>query len=439
MSWRRQDEPARSAAPRPAEPVPEAGRPLQPAVRGRMESRLGHDFSSVRIHHSPDEARVLRARAFTVGEDVTFAPGQYAPQSAQGERLLEHELGHVVDHRHGAAPGAYRAPEGEEIPSGPERPLRRPGPQRPTFGVGSLSLGLGTLDGFAFNDSKLTQDHRDRIPDLAGRLVSLMGRMPGGRITVTGHTDLVGGEQVNLDLGHKRAVAVAAALAQAGVPRAMMDIDSAGESAPAIQTQGQEPRNRRVEIRFAGAPIGSEGDGRLLRLGPPEPAPKFDFTLHPGALGQGFPAGPTSPAGPASQRTPATTQPGQVGLGKLDPGRPEPQTKPGSYGDLAKAVAALPDVKKLLEDTKARALKDLGSLSKPEKVLLGTVTGAIAAGVVTGLAADPGARKAVLDFVDGTEIPLPGLRGVFVVPHTKGGAIGGGVTFDIVKIFGGGK
>src|SRR3954451_23987917 len=115
MRWRRQGEPSRVAKPE----APEPGRPLEPAVRGRMESRLGHDFGNVRIHHRPEEARALRARAFTVGEDVTFAPGQYAPGTAQGERLLAHELGHVVDHRNGAPLGAYRAPEGQEIPAGP--------------------------------------------------------------------------------------------------------------------------------------------------------------------------------------------------------------------------------------------------------------------------------------------------------------------------------
>lgn len=402
MKWRRQGEQRPGAASKAAA-APEAGRPLEPAVRGRMETRLGHDFANVRIHHGP-EAKALHARAFTVGEDVTFAPGQFAPGTAQGDRLLEHELGHVVDHRNGAPLGAYRAPEGEEIPAGPERPLGLPRPQKPTFGLGSLSLGLGTLDGFAFNGSELTQDHRKHITEIADQLVSLMGKMPGGRITVTGHTDLVGGEQVNLDLGRQRAVAVAAALAEAGIPRSMIDISSAGERAPVVETEGQEPRNRRVEVRFAGAPIGGEGDGPRLRLGT-DPAPKFDFK-------------PTQPT---------------------LPGKPEPQTKAGSPGDIAKAVAALPQVKKLIEDAEAQGKKDLGKLSTPDKVVLGTVSGAIAAGIVAGIASDPAARKGALDFIDGKEIPVPWLRGIAVVPHTKDGGIGGGVKFDIVKIFGGGK
>jgi outer membrane protein OmpA-like peptidoglycan-associated protein len=426
MRWRSQGEPTRDATPEPA--APEAGRPLEPTVRGRMESRLGHDFGNVRVHHRPEQAQALHARAFTVGEDVTFAPGQYAPETAQGDRLLAHELGHVVDHRAGAPLGAYRAPEGETIPSGPERALPVPASVKPTLAAGSLSLGIGTLDGFAFNGDELTPDHRKQIPRIVDALVTLMGKMPGGRVTVVGHTDLVGGEQANLDLGRKRALSVAAALAVAGIPRAMIDFSSAGASAPVVQSAGKEPRNRRAEIRFAGAPIGEGAQLQPPGATPPVPFKPFQPTV-PGGPGTGTLPGFGLPGKAPPQQTPGTLQPGQ----------PEPQTKPGSPGDIAKAVAAVPEVKKLLEDAEARGRKDLGKLSTPDKVVLGTVTGAIAAGAVAGIFSDATARGAALDFVDGKEIPVPGLPGVSVVPHTKGGAIGGGVSFDIIKIFGGGK
>jgi outer membrane protein OmpA-like peptidoglycan-associated protein len=435
MTWRREagQRPGTKAA---DAPIP--GRPLDPTVRGRMETRLGHDFSTVRVHHGPD-AKALHARAFTVGEDVTFAPGQFAPGTPDGDRLLAHELGHVVEGRHGAPPGAYRAPDDGPIPSGPERPLALPRAIAPTFGLGSVSLGLGVLDSFAFNGSELTPDHRKQIARIVDQLASLMVKMPGGRITVAGHTDVVGGEQAKLDLGRKRAVAVAAALADAGVPPAAMDVGGAGESAPVVQSGGREPRNRRVEVRFAGAPIGSEGEGPRLRLGPPEPAgPKFDprsVTPPPIFLGGTVPGVP-----PWWQRTPspppapATPQPGQVGRGK-----PEPQTKAGSVGDVVKAVAAVPKFKKLIDDAEAGVGKDLGKLTTPDIVVLGTVGGAIAAGAIAGLASDPAARKEVLDLIDGKKIPVPWAPGFAIVPHTKGGAVGVGVSFDLIKIFGGGK
>lgn len=39
--------------------------------------------------------------AFTQGEHIHFAPGQYQPHTAQGKRLLGHELAHVVQQREG--------------------------------------------------------------------------------------------------------------------------------------------------------------------------------------------------------------------------------------------------------------------------------------------------------------------------------------------------
>lgn len=421
MTWRREGE----QRPAPKADTPAPGRPLDSTVRGRMETRLGHDFSNVRVHHGP-EAKALRARAFTVGEDVTFAPGQYAPGTPEGDRLLAHELGHVIDARHGAPPGAYRSPDDGPIPSGPERPLRPPRPKAPSFGVGSLSLGLGVLDSFAFNRPELTPDHRKQIAEIAGRLAALMVKLPSGRITITGHADLVGGEQVNLDLGRKRAVAVAAALAEFGVPATMIDVSSAGASAPVVETAGREPRNRRVEVRFAGAPIDEGG----LTLGEPEKqAPIWDWSkikappgIPPWWQTQPSRPGPTAPA-PSPQPAPGST---------------ERTTKEGSAGVIVNGVTALPDVKKWIEDAQAKVEKELGKLSTPEKVLLGTVGGAQAAAVIAGLASDPAARKEVLDFVDGKEIPVPYAPGVKIVPHTKG-TVGGVVTFDIIRIFGGGK
>lgn len=78
------------------------GRPLEPEVRAFMEPRFGYDFSGVRLHtdgKSAAAARTLNARAFTVGQDVTFAANQYSPETTEGRRLLAHELAHVVQQR----------------------------------------------------------------------------------------------------------------------------------------------------------------------------------------------------------------------------------------------------------------------------------------------------------------------------------------------------
>jgi hypothetical protein len=75
------------------------GHPLDAATRVFMEPRFGHDFSSVRVHQdslAADSARAVRAQAYTVGSDVVFAAGRYASSSPDGQRLLAHELVHVV-------------------------------------------------------------------------------------------------------------------------------------------------------------------------------------------------------------------------------------------------------------------------------------------------------------------------------------------------------
>ena len=71
-------------------------------------------------------ARSVGARAFALGQHVTFAPG-YQPEGGRGRQLLGHELAHTVQHqRRSAPPGlVQRAPDDE-----------RQGPPAATFSVG---------------------------------------------------------------------------------------------------------------------------------------------------------------------------------------------------------------------------------------------------------------------------------------------------------------
>ena len=73
------------------------GQPLDSATRDVMESRFGQDFSRVRVHTSEtaaESARAVNALAYTVGQDVVFGRGHYAPDSAAGRKVLAHELSH---------------------------------------------------------------------------------------------------------------------------------------------------------------------------------------------------------------------------------------------------------------------------------------------------------------------------------------------------------
>jgi len=72
-----------------------------------MESRFGHDFGKVRVFSDAQAdacAQTLNARAYTVGNDLVFGQGHYDPQSKGGQRLLAHELTHVIQHGGGGGP-----------------------------------------------------------------------------------------------------------------------------------------------------------------------------------------------------------------------------------------------------------------------------------------------------------------------------------------------
>ena len=85
------------------------GQPLDPATRAFMEPRFGHDFSKVRVHtnaKAADSARAVNALAYTVGPDVVFGAGQYAPHTIGGRQVLAHELTHTIQQSQGRTGGA---------------------------------------------------------------------------------------------------------------------------------------------------------------------------------------------------------------------------------------------------------------------------------------------------------------------------------------------
>jgi hypothetical protein len=96
---------------------------MDAATRGFMEPRFGRDFSAVRIHSGATADRAVRdvsATAFTVGSNIAFAQGRYAPQSDSGRRLLAHELAHTIQQDRAGRQSALlqRAPGPGGSPSG---------------------------------------------------------------------------------------------------------------------------------------------------------------------------------------------------------------------------------------------------------------------------------------------------------------------------------
>ncbi len=79
-----------------------SGDPLDRETRTQMEDRFGYDFSRVRIlsdGQAAESARAINAEAYTVGEQIVFGGGHYAPQTESGRWLLAHELTHVIQQR----------------------------------------------------------------------------------------------------------------------------------------------------------------------------------------------------------------------------------------------------------------------------------------------------------------------------------------------------
>jgi hypothetical protein len=80
------------------------GHALDPGTRGFFETRFGHDFSGVRVHRdaaAERSAEDINALAYTVGHDIVFGAGRFAPATPEGRRLLAHELAHVVQQEGG--------------------------------------------------------------------------------------------------------------------------------------------------------------------------------------------------------------------------------------------------------------------------------------------------------------------------------------------------
>ncbi|MFE3137636.1 DUF4157 domain-containing protein [Streptomyces scopuliridis] len=117
---------ATSRTPEPKNIVSGAGQPLDLSVRRELEEQLGHDFSRVRLHTDRDAGALtdlLGADAVAVGQDIFFREGTYRPGTADGQRLLAHELLHTVQNPDGL--GALRAGRDLGAVSLPQQAMER--------------------------------------------------------------------------------------------------------------------------------------------------------------------------------------------------------------------------------------------------------------------------------------------------------------------------
>jgi len=168
-------------------------RSLDPQTRALMETRFGHDFSAVRIHADPTASRAadaVQAHAFTVGSDIVFGNGKFVPSTPAGQKLLAHELTHVV--QQGAAPAAATQAEA------PGEDARDPADLRTTRVVGPERLQRQPKGGISPKTETCPPIEPGELEEAAKAQLRLVERIPQQEWLIYGFpiggTDISGAE-----------------------------------------------------------------------------------------------------------------------------------------------------------------------------------------------------------------------------------------------------
>jgi hypothetical protein len=162
-----------------------AGQPLPLLLRREMERELGVSLERVRIHTDAVAAqatRVLNAEAFTVGEDIFFSEGTFAPNTHSGRNLLAHELTHVAQALRGgigpASKGLRVSQPGEPHEQEAEAVAEHIGQVAASLAPASLATQgpAGSSPLKATDDYKLTEGARASQQGVAGHEVASISR-----------------------------------------------------------------------------------------------------------------------------------------------------------------------------------------------------------------------------------------------------------------------
>jgi outer membrane protein OmpA-like peptidoglycan-associated protein len=316
-----------------------SGKPLDNTLQSRFGAQMHTDFSDVRIHTGEQAARsadALQAQAFTVGKDIVFGANQYQPSSASGQHLLAHELTHVAQPEGPRSREVSRSTDASEREAdhtadavmqgrsiAPRAATSATVQREPQKGADQVkhepvldqmldraspflaaAVGSTTLSGFDTGKSDLKPAHISELQKTARNITVLLRQYPQSTVTVIGHTDTVGTEAHNLDLGQARAVVTAEALEKFGVPSAIVTAKSVGEGPPlAVKTKDEVPnaRNRQVEVRFDPKAMPTIHLDQTLEPKAPEnpsifiqppPPPTIDLKIPPHFGQGGYPGGP---------------------------------------------------------------------------------------------------------------------------------------------------
>nr|WP_097924328.1 DUF4157 domain-containing protein [Streptomyces sp. wa1063] len=165
--------------------ISSGGSPLDTDTRTDMESRMGADFSDVRVHHDSaahESAKGVGAHAYTVGNNVVFQRDAYDPGSPQGRTTLAHELTHVIQQRNGPvegteAPGGIRVSDPSdrferEAVANADRVLSDPAPEAAPAPAAPVSAPAPTTASAASAVQRTATEDEDEQPaDVQGSFV----------------------------------------------------------------------------------------------------------------------------------------------------------------------------------------------------------------------------------------------------------------------------
>jgi len=340
---------------------------LDDRTRAFFEPRFSVDLSGVRVHSdsaAQQSARDIHADAYTVGRDIVFGAGQYSPGTQVGQRLLAHELAHVV--RQAAAGGPARmAMRQESSASPPDFQLQTP-PLEWSPPGGSLTTSSTTYELTAFDtdSAELTEEHQVILRLLADDL-NAHPLVMHGFISIWGFADSRGTDPHNRELGQQRADAVRNRLRELVTDedtRQQMSAQSIGEAL--TDRQGDAPEFRKVDITVVRRTLRAGLFSPPADTGPLRPVPRISTELPeefrvppPTVIGPVAPGSPTLP--PWFWQTIAPPSRPRIDLRSLSEALTDGLRQPlaGGTADLAERLAGVvgidvdrDDIRRSLDD-----------------------------------------------------------------------------------------
>ena len=237
-----------------------SGQPLASSTRAYFEPRFGHSFDHVRVHtdsHSAQASQEISALAFTAGSDIYFAHGQYTPGTVHGDRLLGHELTHVLqqDTSAHAATTSDRQPARRTVTPVSGLAVQRVADKSdvPAM-VCTPDPAPGTPVGtnIMFGSADRTLDAGDKA-QIAADHAAWLARGGIDTLTVDGFASSEDSARNNWTLSCDRAEAVKAEFVRLGVPAGMVTTIAHGETEE-FSTASRPPNRRAVVSTVSGTP-----------------------------------------------------------------------------------------------------------------------------------------------------------------------------------------